>query len=135
MSDETIEARVARLETENASLKDEIAGLKKLGELNPHYFQRMLQALAQAGWATDTRLLVKENSHPPISWTMSITKGGGERFRALLFLLNDLESKAGCLNPIELGHLWRAAISFAPNPEKVFWPSQLSSLIIPPSRG
>lgn len=90
---------------------------------DPEKFQFILETLTKAGWITDAHLFSKGDSR--MKFTLKPTTEGGERFRAILFLMRELQPFLGRFTYDEMGYVCECATLFAPDKESLTWPSEL----------
>jgi len=92
--------------------------------LDPYKMNLVLEAMSKAGWIEKAHLV----SHGDHNATVTIkpTPAGGERFRAILYLMRELQPVLGNFRPDEMGWVCEYATNFAPNKDALsWWPSTL----------
>jgi DNA-binding MarR family transcriptional regulator len=92
--------------------------------IHPSWNPRVLEILSKAGWIKSGETLHDEVNHKS---TIHIkpTKAGGERLRAALLLIRELDAINGNLNPFEAALVFRLARTYAPDQDNLEWPAEL----------
>lgn len=92
--------------------------------IHPSWSPRVLEILSKAGWIKSAETFHDETNNKA-SVRIEPTKAGGERLRAALLLIRELDSINGNLNPFEAALVFRLARTYAPDQDNLAWPSEL----------
>jgi hypothetical protein len=92
--------------------------------IHPSWAPRVLEVLSKAGWIKSAETLLDEVNHKA-RIRIEPTKAGGERLRAALLLIRELDAIGGNLNPFEAALVFRLARTYAPDQCNLEWPAEL----------